>query len=92
MGLKSKFLAVGLIALPPPPTPPFDIETLEPLGVPPQWGWSDEIEAPPVDWWTGPEPIWEAPELALDEERILVLDADDPVAADEWPVYTANER
>ena len=80
----------GIIALPPPPAPRFDIETLEPLDVPRQWGWSDEIEAPPVDWWSGEESAWKAPELALDEERILILDADDPVPADEWPVYAGH--
>ena len=60
--------------------------------MPPQWGWTDEVEAPPVEWWLEEEPAWEAPELALDEERILVLDADDPFPADEWPVYAANDR
>ena len=82
----------GIIALPPPPAPPFDIDTMEALDVPSQWGWSDEIEAPPADWWLGEEPAWEPPELALDEERILVLDAGDPFPADEGPVHAANER
>jgi len=45
-----------------------------------------------ADWWTGPEPIWEAPELVLGGERILVQDADDPAASDEWPVYAAKEH
>ena len=64
---------------------------MEPLDVPPQWGWTDDIEAPPADWWLGEEPAWEAPELALDEERILVLDADDPFPPDEWPDQAAND-
>jgi hypothetical protein len=42
-------LREGIIALP-PPRPPFDIETMEPLDLPPQWAWSDEIEPPPKDW------------------------------------------
>ena len=63
----------------------------EPLDGSPQWGWSDEIEAPPADWWLGEEHAWEAPELALDEERILLLDADEPFSADEWPGYAASD-
>ncbi|MCF6314663.1 MAG: hypothetical protein L3J39_19600 [Verrucomicrobiales bacterium] len=41
----------GLIGLPPPPDPPFDIETLEPLNIPPQnsWGWSDDLHSPPLN-------------------------------------------
>jgi len=39
--------------------PPFDIETMEPLDMPPQWGWSDEVEPPPADWWLGEEPAWD---------------------------------
>ena len=54
-------------------------------------GWTDDIEAPPVDWWLGEEPAWEAPELVLDEERILVLDAEDPFPPDEWPDQSAND-
>ncbi|MDF1852921.1 MAG: transposase [Verrucomicrobiales bacterium] len=80
----------GVLALPPPPRPPFDIETMEPLDVPPQWGWNDEIEPPPEDWWRGEEAAWQAPELPLDDGRVLVLDADDPFPADEWPVYRAD--
>ncbi len=34
----------GIIALPPPPDPPYDIETMEPLAIPPQWGWTDGFE------------------------------------------------
>ncbi|MFT4547261.1 MAG: hypothetical protein ACI8XO_001018 [Verrucomicrobiales bacterium] len=43
----------GIIALQPLPDPPYDIETMEPLAIPPQWGWTDEAEAPlprMVDW------------------------------------------
>jgi len=83
-------LWVGVLALPPPPRPPFDIETMEPLDMPSQWGWSDEIEPPPEDWWRGEEAAWQAPELPLDDGRVLVLDADDPYPADEWPVYRVD--
>ena len=73
------------------PAPPFDIETMEPLDVPPQWGWSDEIEAPPEDWWRGADQAgWQAPELPLDDGQVLVLDGADPFPADEWPVYRAD--
>ncbi|MGI8602714.1 MAG: hypothetical protein ACR2OZ_06905 [Verrucomicrobiales bacterium] len=70
----------AIIALPPPPDPPFDVETMEPVGVPPQWNWTEERVPPPSDGWTGGEPAWEAPELALDADRVLVLDADRPPA------------
>lgn len=67
----------GILALPPPPQPPFDIETMEPLDMPSQWGWSDEIDPPPEDWWRGEEnDDWHAPELPLDDGCVLVLDAD----------------
>jgi len=70
----------GLISLPPPPDPPFDIETLEPLNIPPQnsWGWSDEIHSPPPEWWNDGAVAWEAPELDLGDGTVLVLDAEHP--------------
>ena len=80
----------GVLALPPPPCPPFDIETMEPLDIPQQWGWSDEIEPPPEDWWRGEVAAWQAPELPLDDGQVLVIDADDPFPADDWPVYRAD--
>jgi len=80
----------GILALPPPPRPPFDIETMEPLDVPPHWGWSDEIEPPPEDWWRGDDLEWQAPELPLDDGQVLVLDAEVPFPADEWPVYRTD--
>jgi hypothetical protein len=73
--------------LPPPPRPPFDIETLEPLDVPPQWGWSDETDPPPADWWCGEEAVWEAPELDFGDGRVLVLDVGDPFPVDDLPVF-----
>ena len=77
----------GVVALPPPPRPPFDIETLEPLDVPPQWGWSDETDPPPADWWCGEEAVWEAPELDFGDGRVLVLDVGDPFPVDDLPVF-----
>lgn len=59
--------------------------------MPPQWGWSDEVEPPPEDWWRGEHNgEWHAPELTLCDGRILVLDADDPCPADDWPVFQAD--
>ena len=74
----------GIIGLPPPPDPPFDIETLEPLNVPPQnsWSWSDSIDLPPIDWWDGGEEIWKASELDLGDGTVLVLDAEYPQHTD----------
>ena len=77
----------GIIGSPPPPDPPFDIETLEPLDVPPQWGWSDEIGPPPENWWIGEEAVWEAPELDFGDGRVLVLDVGDPFPVDDLPVF-----
>jgi hypothetical protein len=37
---------------------PNEIENIEPLDVPPQWGWGDEIEPPPEDWRPGEEAAW----------------------------------
>ena len=78
----------GVIALPPPPEPPFDIETMEPLDLPPQWGWSDDIEPPPPDWWLGatPDP-WQEPEFDFGDGRALSLDAADPFPPDDVPVF-----
>jgi hypothetical protein len=75
----------GIISLPPPPDPPFNVETMEPLDVPPGWHWREEM---------GPlaenlEERWEAPELPLDDGRILMLDAD-PLPPEEVPVFFAN--
>ncbi len=75
----------GIISLPPPPDPPFNIETMEPLDVPPGWHWRDEMAALPKDL----EERWEAPELPLDDGRTLVLDAD-PLPPEEVPVFFMN--
>jgi len=78
----------GLIQLPRPPPPPFDIETMEPIEPPWQaikeWIPDDE---PDLDWFnrprnpSNPDPdgydqsqTWQAPEIHLDDERILVLE------------------
>jgi hypothetical protein len=49
------------------------------------------IEPPPEDWWRSHGDLeWQAPELPLDDGQVLVLDAEDPFPADEWPVYRAD--
>ncbi len=77
----------GIISLPPPPDPPYDIETMEPIAVPPNWGWSDEIGPPPEEWWQSNGPEWQAPELPLDDGNTLVLDAPEPLPPEEFPVF-----
>jgi hypothetical protein len=82
----------GVISLPPPPDPPYDVETLEPLEVPPVWIWAGETELPPAIWWEcgGPaKPKPRHPELDLGDGRKLVLDGD-PGPEDNLPVYHAN--
>ena len=78
----------GIIDIPPPPRPPFDIETFEPIEPPWQaikeWIPDDE---PDLTWFNQPrkpsEPdpdrfdqtsTWKAPEVPLDDGRILVLE------------------
>jgi len=78
----------GIIDIPPPPRPPFDIETFEPIEPPWQaikeWIPDDE---PDLTWFNQPrkpsEPDpdrfdqtsrWKAPEVPLDDGRILVLE------------------
>ena len=78
----------GIIQLPRPPPPPFDIETMEPIEPPwlaiKEWIPDDE---PDLDWFnrprnpSNPDPdgidqsqTWQAPEIHLDDGRILVLE------------------
>jgi len=70
----------GIIDIPPPPEPPYDIETMEPIRVPVLWCWAEEQDSPTLDASHVP---WQAPELPLDDERILVLDGD-PIPPDEF--------
>ena len=35
----------GVVSLPPPPDPPYDIESIEPTDVPPVWVWAGEQSA-----------------------------------------------
>jgi len=76
--------------LPPPPEPPFDIETMEPLEVPGHTVWRDDFEELPPDRWTEGEFAWEAPELDLGDGRRLVLDAPGPFPEEEWAACGAN--
>jgi len=80
--------AEGLIQLPRPPPPPFDIDTVEPIELPWQvikeWIPDDE---PDLDWFNRPRnpsnpnldridqsQTWKAPEPPLDDGRVLVLE------------------
>lgn len=70
----------GIIDIPPPPDPPYDIDTMEPLSCP----FERLLERRPAAAGRASSGVrsydteWQAPELPLDDERILVLDADPP--------------
>ena len=76
----------GATDIPPPPEPPFDIETIEPIRTPPPCWQPFGYGPQPGQPWTetdasrwdadADDPGWRAPELALDDERVLVLDGD----------------
>ena len=81
----------GVLSLPPPPDPPYDIESIEPTDVPPVWVWAGECQPPPAIWWQHGSPVKPKPahpELDLGEGRILVLDGE--AAPDDWPVFSNN--
>lgn len=84
----------GIVSLPPPPDPPFDIDTMEPIEAPPQAIWRDNFEGFEPERGTEAEPVWEAPELELELElgdgRRLVLDASDPFPEEEWTICRAT--
>ncbi len=72
----------GIIQLPRPPPPPFDIETMEP--VEPPWRaikeWISD-EDPGLDWFNRPRPrdfdqrpAWRAPEVPIGDGCVLILD------------------
>ncbi len=72
----------GLINIPPPPDPPFDIETFEPIEPPwqaiKQWIPADADE-PAFRWQDthqSNECAWKPKEVPLGDDRVLVLDAD----------------
>ena len=85
----------GIISLPPPPDPPFDIETMEPEGLPPGWKirWPtppEEHLPPPDEWWhQNDSEEWRNPELPLEDGKILVLDAE-PLPPEEFPVFSVG--
>jgi hypothetical protein len=79
-----------IVALPPPPEPPFDTETMEPIDVPAQGTWRDDFEEFGPDRWTEIDPAWAAPELDLGDGRRLVLDAPDPFPEAECSVAEVN--
>lgn len=80
----------AIVALPPPPDPPFDIDTMEPIEAPPHAIWRDDFEEFGPDRWTEMDPAWAAPELDLGDGRRLVLDAPDPFPEEEWSVAGVN--
>jgi hypothetical protein len=80
----------AIVALPPPPEPPFDVETMEPIEVPPHAIWRDDFEDFGPDRWTEVDPAWTAPELDLGDGRRLVLEAPDPFPEEEWAVAGVN--
>ena len=51
----------AIVALPPPPEPPFDVETMEPIEAPPHAIWWDDFEEFGSDRWTEADPAWAAP-------------------------------
>ena len=70
------------INIPPPPDPPFDIDTFEPIEPPwqaiKQWIPTDDDE-PSFHWQDthhSNESQWKPREVPLDDDRILVLDVD----------------
>ncbi|MCP5552167.1 MAG: transposase [Akkermansiaceae bacterium] len=64
-------LSEAIVALPPPPEPPFDVETMEPIEVPPHAIWRDDFEDFGPDRWAEADSAWEAPDLG--DGRRLVL-------------------
>lgn len=83
-----------IIDIPPPPGPPFDVGTMEPIEPPPGFQWPEEddpdafhLDRPDPASWESPQapariedpPSWKAPKLKLGDERILVLDGDDSI-------------
>jgi hypothetical protein len=78
----------GIIDIPPPPRPPFDIETFEPIEPPwqaikewipddePDLTWFNQPRKPsePDPDWFDQSAAWKAPEVLLDDGRILVLE------------------
>lgn len=80
----------GVVALPPPPDTPFDIDTMEPIVVPPHAIWRDDFEEFGLDRRAEADPTWEAPELDLGDGRRLVPDVPDPFPEEEWAVRQSN--
>ena len=83
-------LWAGVLDIPPPPEPPYDVETMEPIGeASHQW----QQESPPLrlEVWerdAGPagralsdpddQRTWEPDEIRLDDGRVLVFDGGEP--------------
>ena len=97
---KANSYTKALISLPPPPEPPFDIDTFEPIH--PPWqairGWipNDEDEEPEAHlefWDQSPTQSWTAPEIDLGDGRTLVLEyTESMVSCDEIRKSAAKNK
>ena len=78
----------GNYLLPPPPDPPFNIETLEPEHIPYGWEIPEEHQAPAEErWHQHDNEQWRNPELPLDDGTTLVFDAE-PLPPEEFPMFS----
>ena len=80
--LKLHNLWEGLLAIPPPPDPPFDVETLEPIRTLPeyQW-WKPEASDPAQFELTAPH--W-SPDFEFQESQQAANSAESADATDSW--------
>ncbi|MDC0275395.1 hypothetical protein OAL00_00510 [Verrucomicrobiales bacterium] len=62
----------------------------EPLDIPQQWGWSDEVEPLPEDRRGRAQRRMACPTSRSTMVGPWVLDVDDPFPADKGPVYQAD--
>ena len=90
----------GIISLPPPPDPPFNIEILEPEHLPYGWEIPEDHLPPPEEWHTSAvaseggwdqhdNQEWRNPELPLGDGMTLVFDAE-PLPPEEFPVFSVG--
>ena len=80
----------GIISLPPPPDPPFNIETLEPEHLPYGWEIPEDHLPPPEEWWDQHDnDDWRNPELPLGDGLTLVFDAE-PLPSEEFPEFSVG--
>lgn len=80
--LRLHWMWEGIIDISPPPEPPYDIETMKPL-VCPFERLSERRIHPTSSLDRSTQVEWQAPELPLDDERVLILDGD-PAPPDDF--------